>query len=111
MKETKTIETVDISTPETLASEMYRELKEANQYKNTIIKILCGIIALLIIAMAALHGYHIHQWSQYETVVVDSADGGNANYVGGENTGGIYNGEGYSAPQEEGNTQGERGSD
>lgn len=111
MKEQKIIETVDISTPETLASEMYRELKKANEFKNTIIKILCGIIALLIAAMTALHFYHIHKWSEYETIVVDSADGGNANYVGGENTGGIFNGEGYSTPQEEGNVQGEGSSD
>lgn len=59
--------------------------------------------------LAATNIYHIHQWSQFDTVVVDSGEGsGNANYVQGDNTGGIYNGEGYGPAQEEGQVQGDQ---
>ena len=57
--------------------------------------------------MAATNLYHIHQWSQFETIVVDSGEGdGNANYVQGDNTGGIFNGQGYRETEEEGQAQG-----
>lgn len=75
-----------------LASEMYEDLKRANKFKETLIYILLGVIGVLIVAMSAQHFYHIHQWSQFDTYVVDSGDGGNANLVQGDNTGGIYNG-------------------
>lgn len=75
-----------------LASEMYEDLKRANKFKERLIYILLGAIGVLIIALAATNLYHIHQWSQFDTYVVDSGEGGNANLVQGDNTGGIYNG-------------------
>lgn len=83
-----------------LASEMYEDLKRANKFKERLIYILLGVIVVLIVALAATNIYHIHEWSQFDTVVVDSGDGGNANYVQGDNTGGIYNGEGSGPAQE-----------
>lgn len=91
-----------------LASEMYADLKETNLYLRKILHRAFLVIVVLVIALAGTNIYHIHQWSQFDTVVVDSGDGeGNANYVQGDNTGGIYNGEGYSASQEEGEIQGD----
>ena len=46
--------------------------------------------------------YHIYQWSQFDTYVVDSGDGGNANLVQGDNTGGIFNGTDSSESPEKG---------
>ena len=43
----------------------------------------------------------IHQWSQFDTYVVDSGEGGNANLVQGDNTGGIYNGTDSGASAQE----------
>lgn len=86
-----------------LASEIYSDLKESIKYKEKVIKWLAIIIAILVIALAATNIFHIYEWSQFETVYVDSGEGGNANYVGGENTGGIYNGEGYSTEAQAGN--------
>lgn len=61
------------------------------------------LIVILIILLAGTNIYHIHQWSQFDTVVVDSGDGGNAGYVG--NDGDVNNyGEG-SSPQEEKSTR------
>lgn len=77
-----------------LTTELIRSQKK-------IIIFLCSIIIVLIVALAGTHFYHIYQWSQFDTVVVDSKDGGNANYVGGENTGGIYNGESSSEEAQE----------
>lgn len=83
-------------TVQPLASEMYEDLKKANAFKEKLIWFL--VAALLITNL-----YHIYQWSQFDTVVVDSGDGeGNANYVQGDNTGGIFNGEGSSASTPEG---------
>ena len=75
-----------------LASEMYEDLKRANKFKERLIYILLGVIAVLVIALTTTNLYHIHQWSQFDTYVVDSGEGGNANFVQGDNTGGIYNG-------------------
>lgn len=101
-KAPKTEEKIEIGTPESLASEMYRELKKANQFKTKLIGWLCAIIVILIAAMGVLSWYHIYQWSQFDTVVVDTGEGGgNANYVQGDNQGGIYNGEGYSSQAED----------
>lgn len=78
---------------QSLASEMYEELKKATKFREKIIFILLGVVGVLIVALAATNLYHIHQWSQFDTVVVDSGGGGgNANYVQGDNTGGINNG-------------------
>lgn len=76
-----------------LASEMYADLKKATKFREKLIYILLAVIAILVIALAATNLYHIHQWSMFDTIVVDSGDGaGNANYVQGDNTGGIFNG-------------------
>ena len=66
------------------------------------------VIGVLVVALAGTNVFHILQWSQFETVVVDTGEGGgNANYVQGDNTGGIFNGEGYSTPEEKGEVQGD----
>ena len=85
-----------------LASEMYEDLKRANKFKEKLIYILLGAIGVLVIALAATNIYHIHQWSQFDTYVVDSGDGGNANLVQGDNTGGIFNGTDSSESPQEG---------
>lgn len=87
-----------------LASEMYEDLKRATKFREKMIYLLLAVIVVLVIALAGTNLYHIWQWSQFDTIVVDSSGGnGNANYVQGDNTGGIYNGEGGS-PQEDGRT-------
>lgn len=84
-----------------LASEMYEDLKKATKFREKLIYILLGVIAVLVVALAGTNIYHIYQWSQFDTIVVDSGEGsGNANYVQGDNTGGIYNGEGGSTSPE-----------
>lgn len=94
---------------EPLASELYSDLKKATAFRERIIYILLGVIAALIVALAITNVYHIYMWSQFETVVVDSGDGyGNANYVEGDNTGGIFNGEGGSTSSEIGDIPGDQ---
>lgn len=45
------------------------------------------------IALAGTNIYHIYQWSQFDTIVVDSGDGsGNANLVQGDVGSDILNG-------------------
>lgn len=84
---------------ETLFSEMYSDLKKATKFKERIIYTLLVVISVLIISLACTNLYHIYQWSQFDTVVVDSGEGdGNANYVQGDNTGGIFN-DGESSSQ------------
>ena len=76
-----------------LVMEVFSELK-------TIIKFQFVLIVILISAIIGQHFYHIYQWSQFDNVIVDSTDGGNANYIG--NDGDIANyGEGGSAQKEE----------
>lgn len=87
---------------EPLASEIYKDLKASIAFKEKLIMWLSIIIGVLIIALAATNIFHIYEWSQFETVTVDSGDGGYANYVEGENSGGIFNGEGYSSESQEG---------
>lgn len=77
-----------------IAMELLGELK--NTIRNQWI-----LIVILIILLAGTNIYHIWQWSQFDTVVVDSGDGGNAGYIG--NDGDINNyGEGSSPQKEEG---------
>lgn len=58
------------------------------------------IIVLLIVFIFAQGLYHNYKWSQFDTVVLDSGDGGNANYIG--NDGDINNyGESSSTQEEE----------
>ena len=93
-----------------LASEMYEDLKKATKFREKLIYILLAVIAALVIALAGTNIYHIYQWSQFDTVVVDSGEGsGNANYVQGDNTGGIYNGEDRSENPEGRQEQGDQG--
>ena len=94
----------------TLASEMYEDLKKATKFREKIIYFLLGVVCALILALVGTNLYHIHQWSQFETVVVDSGDGGgNANYVQGDNTGGINNGTNHSENPEGRQEQGDAG--
>lgn len=70
------------------------------ELKNTIRKQWIMIV-ILIVLLAGTNIYHIYQWSQFDTVVVDSGDGGNAGYVG--NDGDVNNyGEGSGTQKEEG---------
>ena len=76
-----------------LASEMYEDLKKATKFREKLIYILLGVIAVLVVALAGTNIYHIYQWSQFGTIVVDSGDGsGNANLVQGDVGGDILNG-------------------
>ena len=68
----------------TLASEVFEMLKEQLKF----FKIL---VAFLVLLLAATNIYHIRQWSQFDSVTVDSGDG-YANYAQGDNTGGVFNG-------------------
>lgn len=88
-----------------LASEMYEDLKEHTVFLRKMVVGLLIVIGVLVVALAGTNLYHIYQWSQFETVVVDSTEGP-ANYVEGENTGGIFNGQGYSSSEEEREVQG-----
>lgn len=78
-----------------IAMEILREQKRTLTFMRILVVVLVALLAITNI-------YHIWQWSQFDTVVVDSGDGGNANYVGGENTGGIFNGADSGAEAEEG---------
>lgn len=91
-----------------LASEMYEDLKDHTVFLRKMVVGLLIVIGVLVVALAGTNLYHIYQWSQFETVVVDSTEGP-ANYVEGENTGGIFNGQGYSSSEEEREVQGNQG--
>lgn len=82
-----------------LASEMYADLKKNNEFLRKLLVFSLGLICILIVALSATNLYHIYKWSRLERIVVDSEQG-NANYVQGDNTGGIFNGSGY--PEESG---------
>lgn len=90
-----------------LASEMYEDLKDTNRFLRRLLIAAFVVIGVLVVALAGTNIYHIHQWSQFDTIVVDSDGSGNANYVQGDNTGGIYNGESGGAPQATGDLQGD----
>lgn len=85
---------------EPLASEIYKDLKAEISFKNKLIAWLLVIIVGLAAALALTNLYHIHQWSQFDTYVVDSDNGGYSNLVQGDNSGGINNGEDSSATAE-----------
>jgi len=90
-----------------LASEMYQDLKETNQFLRKILIASFIVIGILVGALAGTNVYHIYQWSQFDTYVVDSGEGGNANLVQGDNTGGIFNGTDRSESAQEGEIQGD----
>lgn len=75
---------------EPLASEIYRDMKKNDTFKNWLIAFLVG--ALLIQGL-----YHNWRWSQFDRVSVDS-QAGPATYVQGENTGGVNIGASSSTP-------------
>ncbi len=89
--------------PEPLASEMYSDLKDSTKFLQKMVVALSIVIALLVIALAGTNVYHIYLWGQFDSVVVDSGEGeGNANYIQGDNTGGIFNGQGDRPAAQEG---------
>lgn len=97
--EQKDVSNLDTRT-EPLASEIYKDLKAEISFKNKLIVGLLAIIVGLALALAFTNAYHIYQWSQFDTYVVDSDNGGYSNLVQGDNSGGIYNGEDSSASAE-----------
>ena len=99
---------MDEKTP--LASEMYEDLKKATKFREKLIYILLGVIAVLVVALAGTNIYHIYQWSQFDTMVVDSGDGsGNANLVQGDVGGDILNGTDSGQSTQDGKLQGNEG--
>ena len=93
-----------------LASEMYEDLKKATKFREKLIYILLGVIAVLVVALAVTNIYHIYQWSQFDTIVVDSGDGsGNANLVQGDVGGDILNGTDSGQSTQDGKLQGNEG--
>ena len=91
-----------------LASEMYEELKQATKFREKLIYILICIILALVVALVVTNLYHIHQWSQFDTFVVDTSGGdGNANLIQGDNTGGVFNGTDRSEDTQGQEVQGE----
>lgn len=90
-----------------LASEMYADLKETNMFLRKLLVGAIIAIALLVVALAGTNIYHIYQWSQFDTYVVDSGDGGYANFVQGDNTGNINNGTDSGKNPPDGQLQGD----
>lgn len=78
---------------ESLAFEMVKSDKQTIIFLVKLLAVAFVVILLEAAGLVAQSIYHDYQWSQFDTVIVDSEDYGNANYVGGDNTGGIYNGE------------------
>ena len=90
-----------------LASEMYEDLKKHVSFLHKLIIGLLAVIGLLVSALAGTNLYHIHQWSQFDTIVVDSGEGsGNANLVQGDVGGDILNGTNRGENPENGQIQG-----
>lgn len=42
------------------------------------------IILILLVIILAQGLYHEYQWSQFDTIVVDGGEGGDANYIGND---------------------------
>ena len=61
------------------------------------------IIVLLILVILAQGLYHEYQWAQFDTIIVDSGEGGYANYIG--NDGDINYGESSSTQETESGKQ------
>lgn len=68
-----------------------------------------GIIIFLICVIFVQGLYHNYKWSEFDTVVLDSGDGGNANYIG--NDGDIINGESSSTQEKTEHQQSETKAD
>lgn len=84
---------------ETLASEVYRDLKNDLTFFK-------WLVALLIGALLTQGLYHNWRWSQFDRIAVDSQTGP-ATYVQGENTGGVNIGASGSTPEEGRQVQGD----
>jgi hypothetical protein len=69
--------------PDGLAMELLRELKEQNKIAEKHNLRLFIIIIILIVFLVGLSAYHEYQWSQFDTISVDTKTGGNASYIGG----------------------------
>lgn len=52
--------------------------KEMRRQFDRVTKLL--LLAMIIIAVMAI--YHEYQWSQFDSVIVNTEQGGNANYIG-----------------------------
>lgn len=100
--------------PDSLTMEIFRELKEQNKKfdnhikeQHKMMKIQWVIITILFVVaigvVAGLTVYHDYQWSQFDTISVDTKQGGNASYIGGN--GDVNNYGEDSSPQEEVNKQ------
>ena len=85
--------------PDGLAMELLRELKEQNKIAEKHNLRLFIIIIVLIVFLVGLSAYHEYQWSQFETISVDTKAGGNASYIGGN--GDVNNGEDSSTQTQE----------
>jgi cell division protein FtsL len=72
----------EIEKPQGLAMELLHELKEQNNKFDRHNKRLIAIIIILIMIVTGISIYHEYQWSKFDTVVVDSKDGGNASFIG-----------------------------
>lgn len=92
----KAVEEVD--NPGGIALELLKELKEQNVKSDKHNFRLFIIIIILVVFVTGLSVYHEFLWSRYDTVVVDSQDGGYANYIG--NDGDISYGEDSSTQKE-----------
>lgn len=71
---------------QTLASEIYGDLKQELKFKNY-------LILFLVAALLACNLWHNWRWSLFDTYDIDAGDSGNAIYMGGDNTGGVYSAE------------------
>ena len=88
----KECEKTEGATPENVPYIVY-ESERARSERH--IKRMWIALIVLVAMIFATNAVWLWAWTRYdyETVTVDSADGGNANYIG--NDGDIYNGEGY----------------
>ena len=67
------------------------ETKENNNFMIDLIeerrtdkKFYRRIIIFLICVILAQGLYHTYKWSEFDTIVLDGGDGGNANYIGND---------------------------
>lgn len=68
--------------PGGIALELLRELKSQNEISDKHNKRLTCIIIILILLLSGISIFHEYQWSKFDTIVVESKDGGNASYIG-----------------------------
>lgn len=87
---------------DTLASELLQDSKRESAFKNKMLVVMAFIIVLQALLMCGQSLYHEYQWGQFDTVYVGTEGDGNANYIEGDNNGGVFNGEGYSAQTPQG---------